>query len=151
VVRAPVSGLPDGFGNPFNEHFWRMQSDRGALLLGTNDWSWSLGDAPGLRSQQGFDLYATCDGRTWWTVSRDGFGRGAPEFGLRTMASTPAGLFLGSTDHLRGASVYRARRPACNGRTPAWPAMRRAAAPSGAFLRRAAEQTHPMTIRRRSQ
>jgi hypothetical protein len=129
VVRAPVSALPDGFGNPYNSHFWRMQSDRGALLLGTNDWSWSLHDAPGLdgalRSELGFDLYATCDGSHWWTVTRNGFRRRATEFGLRTMASTPAGLFLGSTDHVRGAGVYRARRPACRGRTPAWPAAGR--------------------------
>ena len=124
--RAPVSGMPDGFGNAYNMHFWRMQAYRGALLLGTNDWSWWLRSVPGLdagiRAGFGFDLYATCDGADWWPATRDGFGDGATAFGVRTMAASPAGLFVGSTDHVRGAGVYRARRPPCAGQRRAWPA-----------------------------
>ena len=105
--REPVSGFPDGFGNGFNMHFWRMQAYRGALLVGTNDWSWSLRSVPGLdaqiRAEFGFDLFATCDGSDWWAATRDGFGDGRTDFGVRTMAASPAGLFVGTTNHVRGA------------------------------------------------
>ena len=141
IRRTPISGLRDGFGNAFNMHFWRMQAYRGALLLGTNDWSWSLRDIPALderiRSGFGFDLYATCDGTHWWAATRDGFGNGTTGFGVRTMAASPAGLFIGTTDHVRGAAVYRSRRPPCAGRKRMWPAeLAAGAAPLN--LRRAA-------------
>lgn len=123
VLRSPLSGLPDGFGNAFNHHFWRMQAFRGALLLGTNDWSWSLRGAPGisdqLRSEFGFDLYGTCDGAHWWVATRDGFGRD-DDFGVRTMAVSHAGLFIGTTNNKRGTSIYRSRaRPCAGAATPA--------------------------------
>ena len=105
VLRSPLSGLPDGFGNLFNHHFWRMQAFRGALLLGTNDWSGSPAGVPGvsdpLRSEFGFDLYGTCDGSHWWAATRDGFGR-PDDFGVRTMSASRAGLFIGTTNHVRG-------------------------------------------------
>jgi hypothetical protein len=120
VLRSPLSGLPDGFGNAFNHHLWRMQAFRGALLLGTNDWSWSLRGVPGipdqLRSEFGFDLYGTCDGSHWWAATRDGFG-GDDDFGVRTMATSRAGLFIGTTNHVRGTSIYRSRARPCAGAT----------------------------------
>ena len=129
--RTPVSGLPDGFGNAFNSHFWRMQAYRGALVLGTNDWSWSVEATPelrdGLRRELGFDLYATCDGDDWFDLTRDAFGRGGQDFGVRTMAATRAGLFIGTTNHVRGGAVYRTRRDLCVGRRPV-PARPRASA-----------------------
>ena len=131
AAHARSSGLPDGFGNAFNSHFWRMQAYRGALLLGTNDWSWSVGATPelvdGLRRELGFDLYATCDGDALVRPTRDAFGRGGQDFGVRTMAATRAGLFLGTTNHVRGAAVYRTRRDLCVGRRPV-PARPRASA-----------------------
>jgi hypothetical protein len=117
TLKAPESGLPDGFGNVFNSHFWRMHVFRGALLLGTNDWSWSVRGLPGLgdqlRPQLGFDLYGTCDGSDWWAATRDAFGRGGQDFGVRTMASSRAGLFIGTTNHVRGAAVLRTRTDPC--------------------------------------
>lgn len=117
VLQSPLSGLSDGFGNAFNQHFWRMQAYRGALLLGTNDWSSSLRGVPGvpdqLRAEFGFDLYGTCDGSHWWDVTRDGLGR-ADDFGVRTMAASRAGLFIGTTNHVRGTSIYRAPGRPCD-------------------------------------
>ena len=143
--REPVSGLPDGFGNAFNMHFWRMQAYRGALLVGTNDWSWSLRAVPGLdpriRSEFGFDLFATCDGSDWWAATRDGFGDGRTDFGIRTMAASPAGLFVGTTNHVRGAAVYRSRTPPCAGRRPRWPAAARVAGTTRPGVRRHAVTT----------
>ena len=127
VLRSPLSGLLDGFGNPFNHHFWRMQTFRGALLLGTNDWSWSLRGVvvpDQLRSEFGFDLYGTCDGSHWWAATRDGFGRD-DDFGVRTMAATPAGLFIGTTNHVRGTSIFRTQAPPCAGTATRASAVRR--------------------------
>jgi hypothetical protein len=152
-TRAPVSGFPDGFGNAFNMHFWRMQAYRGALLLGTNDWSWSLRDIPRLdqriRAEFGFDLYATCDGTHWWAATRDGFGR-STDFGVRTMAASPQGLFIGTTNHVRGATVFRSRKPPCAGRTRTWPDRRPARAMPASVRRGAAAAgtaMHAMTRR----
>jgi hypothetical protein len=117
AAKRPLSGLRDGFGNPFNNHFWRMHAFRGALLVGTNDWSSSLRGIPGLadqlRPEFGFDLYGTCNGSDWWVATRNAFGRGADDFGLRTMASSRAGLFMGTTNHVHGATVLRTRGASC--------------------------------------
>jgi hypothetical protein len=117
--RRPVSGLPDGFGNAFNSHFWRMETSGGALLLGTNDWSWSVRAAPDvleqLRPGLGFDLYVTCDGASWSVLSRDGLGRGGQDFGVRTMTSTRTGLYIGTTNHRHGLAVHRSRADLCTG------------------------------------
>lgn len=109
--KSPVSGLPDGFGNPFNAHFWRMEDAGGALLLGTNDWTWSLRNIPllgdWLKPFMGYDLYGTCDGRTWWPATWNAFGDGVYNFGARTLLNTPAGTFLGSANHAQGTAVWR--------------------------------------------
>jgi len=109
--KSPVSGLPDGFGNPFNAHFWRMEDAGGALLLGTNDWTWALRNIPilgsWLRPFMGYDLYGTCDGRNWWPATINAFGDGRYNFGARTLETTPAGTFLGSANHAQGTAVWR--------------------------------------------
>jgi hypothetical protein len=116
TVREPASRLPDGFGNQFNSHFWRMETYKGALLLGTNDWSWSLQESPALanmfRSEFGFDLYASCRGDDWRVVTRDGFGR-PHDFGVRTMAASPVGLFVGTTNLVDGATILQQRATPC--------------------------------------
>lgn len=114
----PISGLPDGLGNPFNSHFWRMQVVGGALLLGTNDWSGTVSGneqlVDRLRPGFGFDLFASCDGTTWSTVTGNAFGH-PDDFGLRTFANTPDGVFMGTTNHVQGASVYHLRGDVCSG------------------------------------
>jgi hypothetical protein len=125
TVKAPVSGLGDGFGNPFNIHFWRMVVYKGALLLGTNDWSWSLMGTPGLdsavRSEFGFDLYGTCNGNAWWMATRNGFGR-PDDFGVRTLVTSPAGLFLGTTNLIQGTTIRESRTQPCASAPAAAPA-----------------------------
>ena len=110
--KSPISGLSDGFGNIFNTHFWRMQVIGGALMVGTNDSSWALRDVPiigdTLRSEFGFDVYGTCDGRFWWPVTKDAFGDGRFNFGARTMEVNSRGRgFIGSANHVQGAAVFR--------------------------------------------
>jgi hypothetical protein len=116
TMKAPVSGLGDGFGNPFNSHFWRMARYKGALILGTNDWSWSLPGTPAvadrLRAEFGFDLYGTCDGGHWWLATRTGFDR-PYDFGVRTMATSGPRLFLGTTNVVKGTTIRESRAGPC--------------------------------------
>lgn len=110
--KAPQSGLGSGFGSWFNGHFWRMATHQNQLYLST--WDWSVGaqalsqtlDA-GFGYQYGFDLYRTGDGIHWSAVTRTGLGD-PHTAGGRTLASTPAGLFVG-TYNMRGAQVFRGR------------------------------------------
>jgi hypothetical protein len=123
TFRYPISGLPDGYGNLFNGHFWRQATHGGALYMGTNDWSWAFRSwpivGPLLQPEYGFDMYGTCDGQYWWTLTRDAFGAGLYNFGARTLASTVAGGFVGSANHVRGTSVWRTIDP-----SPCLPANR---------------------------
>jgi hypothetical protein len=121
VWRSPISGLRDGFENMFNAHFWRMADDHGALYVGTNDWSYLVQinkDLPVLQSllagEFGFDLWASCDGRDWFPVTRDAFGGNLYDFGGRTLTPSPAGFFIGSANNAQGTTVWNDRAPACS-------------------------------------
>ena len=107
----PISGLPDGYGNVFNAHFWRMEDMGGALYVGTNDWSWSFRDVPIFNTllswQFGFDIYSSCDGQYWNLVTMNAFGDGTYNFGARTMQNTPAGGFVGSANHGQGTAIWQ--------------------------------------------
>jgi hypothetical protein len=113
VTVSPISGLPDGFGNWFNAHFWRMQDFEGGLIVGTNDWSYLLQGTGALatatQSQWGFDIYGSCDGQFWYLGTRNAFGDGQYNFGARTMVTSPdnQNLYIGSANHVQGANVWR--------------------------------------------
>ncbi len=133
VTKYPISGLPNGFGNPFNAHFWRMDVFDGGLYIGTNDWSYSLQDVPVvstlLQSQFGFDLWGTCDGRYFSPVTQNAFGSGPDNFGARTMVDTPFGNFIGSANHSQGTTIYQSTQGAatCGGQQPSSGAFQLAA------------------------
>ncbi len=108
-LRSPISGLPDGFGNSFNAHFWRMEEFNHGLYVGTNDWSWLLHTTildPLISWQYGFDVYGTCDGQHWFSTTQDAFGDGQYNFGARTMKSTPYGGFIGSVNQIQGTVIF---------------------------------------------
>lgn len=111
VMRYPISGLGNGFGNPFNAHFWRMDVFDGGLYIGTNDWSYTLQQTPGasaqLQNQFGFDIWGTCNGRYWSPVTENAFGSGIDNFGARTLVATPFGNFIGSANHSQGTTIYQ--------------------------------------------
>jgi hypothetical protein len=117
TVKSPISGLPDGFGNFFNAHFWRAEVHNGALYIGTNDASSAWGSTPPLGSllapEFGFDVWGTCDGQYWWQVTRNAFGDGRWNFGARTLVSSPFGLFIGSTNHVEGTSIWKGDASPC--------------------------------------
>jgi hypothetical protein len=128
IPKGPISGLSDGFYNIFAAHFWRMADYKGALYAGTNDWSWLVqmgfphlnpsylaGVVQSvLAGEYGFDLWASCDGRDWFPVTRDAFGGNMYDFGARNFVSTKGGLFVGSANHAQGTKVWRDRVGACS-------------------------------------
>jgi len=112
-LKAPLSGLGPGFNSPTVGYFWRMCEHRGWLYLGTYDYTiWMPYVRPDtipeklrqriervgvdniVRAQAGFDLWRSRDGVQWVPVSRNGFGNPC-NYGVRTMASSPYGLFVG--------------------------------------------------------
>lgn len=114
--KAPLSAYPAGFGSFFNGYFWRMGDHDGWLYLGTYHsatllpWLDLSGAPPQVRTfldrigvdrivaeEAGFDLWRSADGENWMPVSRRGF-ENRYNFGVRTLVSTPRGLFLGTAN-----------------------------------------------------
>ena len=108
--KRPISGFSTGFGNIFNGHFWRIQEHEGCLYLGTWDWSVQLRSIPTshrrLRRKYGFDLFSTADGTRWTRISGTGFGD-MFNYGIRSMASTPFGLFIGTANPYYGTEIWQ--------------------------------------------
>jgi hypothetical protein len=110
-LQFPISGRPDGFGNPYNAHIWRIQDHQGVLYAGTNDDSGGLAGIPVvnllpvLGNQYGFDLFSSPDGQHWTQVTQNAFGNPF-DFGCRCITSTPVGLFVGSTNYNQGTGVW---------------------------------------------
>jgi hypothetical protein len=115
-VKVPLSGRTAGFDNPFNAYFWRMAVHDGWLYVGTYKWTVFL---PYLTQQRwgrelrwmvnqigaeelaclagGFDLWRSPDGVNWFPVTRNGFDN-PYNHGVRTLQSTPYGLFVGTAN-----------------------------------------------------
>jgi hypothetical protein len=114
--KVPLSGYLPGFDNYFCGYFWRMCAHDGWLYMGTFEWSPTLGyasrskwprpfteviNAVGpqqiLDNQSGFSLYRSFDGTNWVPVTTNGMGN-PYNMGLRTLVSTPYGLFIGTAN-----------------------------------------------------
>jgi hypothetical protein len=112
VRKSPISGQQDGFGNYHNAHLWRGIEYRGGYYVGTNDWGWLWRDIPGLglqvRGNIGFDMLVTCDGVNFEEITKDSFGSGEFDFGLRTLATTAddSVMYIGSANYIQGAKVW---------------------------------------------
>jgi hypothetical protein len=114
-IKAPISGMPGGFGNPLAMYVWRMEEHDGCLYAGLNDPTTFLRYSPRSRldarvacwvdqhgglekvmeAEGGFDLWGTPDGVHWTCITRTGFGNPFNN-GVRTLKSTPVGLFVGT-------------------------------------------------------
>jgi len=121
--KAPISGMSAGFGNPFAMYVWRMEEHHGWLYAGINDATTLLRYTPRRRmgasvarwvdqyggveqavaAEGGFDLWRTQDGRHWTCVTRTGFGNPCNN-GVRTLKSTPVGLFVGTMNFFTEAT-----------------------------------------------
>lgn len=111
--KAPLSGLTAGFGNFLNNHMWQIEEFEGNLYVGTFDSSTTFKDnpdiAPILEPIMGFDLYSSPDGIDFSPVTITGFGDRF-NFGVRTMAATLYGLFVGTANYYYGLQVWQAAR-----------------------------------------
>jgi hypothetical protein len=115
--KYPLSGLDAGFGHTLNDHIWQMDDPLGYLYLGTYNASTGarLGPfGPTLLHNMGAHLYRTSDDWYVSAVMTDGFAAandplgGIFDFGIRTMASTPRGFFIGATNDYYGLAIFRA-------------------------------------------
>jgi hypothetical protein len=74
----------------------------GALYIGTHQWEpfdWAMhGKGEALRG--GYQLWASSDGEDWTRMIDAGAGR-VTATGLRSMQSTPMGLFVGTCVHTK--------------------------------------------------
>jgi len=116
-TKYALTGLGGGFGEYFNQHMWRMTAfddpsvGDGRLYVGTYDSSTPLqkNNTPQralLHSNMGFGLYSTADGWYFNNVTDTGFDE-MFNMGVRNMASTPYGLFVGSANYYYGTHIYR--------------------------------------------
>lgn len=115
--KRPLSTYAPGFNNIFNGYFWCLEVHDEWLYLGTCNLSsvmlsWMrLDHLPSrsrrlfegvgvdniVKNQAGFELWRTKDGENWLPVHRKGFGT-PYNIGIRTMVSTPYGLFAGTAN-----------------------------------------------------
>jgi hypothetical protein len=123
-LKRPLSGVSLGLGSAFSAQFRALAAHEGRLYLGTSDWSTVLDVYPALgdlvQYEYGFDLFRSDDGFSWAHVTRNGFAADHQPI-ARTMASTPAGLFVGSASSTAPLQVWQ--KPAATPRAPATPAV----------------------------
>ncbi|MBP6700189.1 MAG: methyltransferase domain-containing protein [Halioglobus sp.] len=116
-LKIPLSDLGPGFNNMFAGYHWAMEVHEGWLYLGNAVWTLFtkyLKDGEHLpesvrgtlkyldretlvNRQGGCQLWRTRDGHRWKPVTLNGFGN-YYNMGIRTMKSTPYGLFVGTTN-----------------------------------------------------
>jgi hypothetical protein len=113
---TPISGMGPGFDNFFSGYIWRMAVHNGWLYVGTFDSSVFLpyanksrlmpwlqryirrfGIEKIVKYEGGFDLWRTRDGVHWSNITRTGLGNPF-NYGVRTMVSSPFGLFIGTAN-----------------------------------------------------
>ena len=109
-MKSPLSGFGPGFDYGMNAHIWRMQGHEGWLYVGTCDQSTAWKEVPFINDifepYMGFDLFTTPDGEHFTMITRTGFDHKL-DYGVRTFASTPYGLFLGTSNEYYGTRVFR--------------------------------------------
>ena len=109
---VPTSGYGPGFDNPCTGYIWSMAVHAGHLYVGTFDstifglWAdpssqarWNVqGIVEGrVAERAGAELWRTSDGDEWTPVTTQGFGN-VYNYGIRTLASTPHGLYAGTAN-----------------------------------------------------
>jgi len=126
--KYPISGFDAGFGVNTNVHIWRMVTHDGLLYAGTADQTMRYKENPlfqeAIEYRAGFDLYRTYDGWYWEPITTTGFGD-EYQMGIRSLETTPYGLFVGSNNFWGGCIVYQGALPGDSGRAAPPPPPRR--------------------------
>lgn len=109
VQKSPLSGLPQGFGWPFNYHMWRMATYENLLIVGTFDISTFYKDTSlgaQLKPLMGFDLWATSDGIHFLPITLNGLGD-MFSYGARALVPDGNSLFVGSANWFKGLRIWQ--------------------------------------------
>ncbi len=118
-MKYPLSDLNAGFGLTLNDHVWYQDDPNNYLYAGT--YNASTGShlasyAPLLQPTMGGQLYVTGDDYHWTAVTTNGFSNpsdpdgGMWDYGFRTMATTPYGMFMGTANDYFGLMVFQANK-----------------------------------------
>lgn len=106
-LKEPLSGMGTGFDWLLNEHIWRMGEHLGDMYVGTNDATAFMKEyrfsEPFLEAM-GYDLFVTPNGVDYTMLTRTGFGDQL-DIGIRVFASTPYGLFFGTSNPYYGFHI----------------------------------------------
>lgn len=139
--KFPITGKLGGCGNSRTGYIWRMAVHNNRLYMGTFDMSlfarfatteglessidldihpiisWVLERIPAgeiadiiAAIEGGFDLWETKDGREWRQITRTGL-EDEYAYGVRSFASTPYGLFLGTANPYFGFNIFLGQEP----------------------------------------
>lgn len=109
-LKVPLSLLGPGLGDFFNSVIWSLGVHNNVLYLGTHQWEAFRCleiNAPNIVG--GYQLWASSNGENWTPVIEDGRGNPA-DVGVRTLQSTPHGLFVGTSNHSQLFSTMAMRR-----------------------------------------
>jgi hypothetical protein len=111
-TKNALSGFKPGFSWQFNTALERMEVYDGRLYVGTFDSSYAFRfyNNPTFQSivgpWMGFDFWVTGDGVHYSPVDLHGFGENLNQ-GIRTLKSTPQGLFVGVANWFYGLEIWR--------------------------------------------
>lgn len=118
--KYPLSNLGPGFGLTLNDHVWYQDDPYNYLYAGTYNASTGSRldpvNGPLLQPTMGAHLYVTPDDWHWTPVTTNGFANpadpeGGPfDYGFRTMASTPYGMFIGTANDYFGTAIFRGNK-----------------------------------------
>lgn len=105
-LKVPLSMMGPGFGNPYNLAILAMTPHQDALLVGTHNWDADdrVTHGTGQQIRGGYQLWSSTDGETWTCVIDDGLGNFA-SCGIRSLLSTPEGLFAGTLNQTKRLQV----------------------------------------------
>jgi len=98
-LKVPFAVRGPGFDDFYNSVFWCMVAHDDCLYVGTFHWEPFECVLMGQPLQGGFQLWASEDGDQWQAVAAAGFGDPF-HAGVRTLLSTPIGLFMGSSQEI---------------------------------------------------
>jgi hypothetical protein len=131
VMKYPLSNANAGFGLTLNDHIWNQDDPNNYLYAGTYNASTGSHldpvNCPLLQPTMGGQLFVTPDDYHWTAVTTNGFDNpanlngiascgptngfsntgGMWDYGFRTMASTPYGIFIGSANDYFGLAVFQ--------------------------------------------
>jgi hypothetical protein len=111
-LRIPLSLLGPGLGDFYNSVVWALAVHDGTIYLGTHQWeAFQCLQVDAEKAVGGYQLWASEDGENWRVVIEDGDGNPA-EIGIRTLASTPFGLVVGTHNQSRLLKLLGRRKRA---------------------------------------